>query len=275
MKKEAIQHQLLIDLILKYVEDLNLQLETYSRKTGVMRTKGVARNYIRYSEWLKILKKDGNFIHINDHTIYLSSICCNKNFNLTNKEKMSLFRIIIEKEQFKNMLGKLMPVCSPKNFITQTLTEHLVETFLEWCFDLGILKSTSKKFGKFILNQPYVELIELAKNNGSNDELLKKYFSITLNKNILYFNNMAENLIWNQALMSLNRTAEFTATGIDPNLYSALPMILDLQIELVLKYNRYAPLFSLISTIEKISKKQGALFSWDYLKNGGYIQLGV
>lgn len=263
-----------IDLCLNNIKKLNVSLKNYIRTTGIMQTHAVMRNYISYCKWLNLLNKESNILYPNSYTIYFGLISNNNNFSLTSKEKLSYYAFLTKKIIFKYFLENLKIRSTPIDYINGDIDEHRSETFLEWCVDLGILHSNSRKFGKYTLYSQFVNLPKKVRNS-SNEELLKEYFSKTLNRRIIISSDVPDDVLWREAMISLNKTYSYTRSEIDENLYSALPMIFDLQIELVIKMNRLIPFRILIKKIEKLALLHDSLFKWDYLADGGFIQLEV
>jgi len=273
-KGQEVDQDFFIDLCLNNVQTMNNTLKNYRRTTGIMQTHAVMRNYISYCKWLNLLKKESNFIFPNSYTIYFASIANNKKFPLINKEKLSYFLLLTKKEIFKEFLMGLKIRSTPIDYIFGDINEHRAETFLEWCVDLGILHSNSKKFGKYSIFSNFINFPQKTKVS-SLVELLQEYFSKTLNKKILISKDVPDEILWREAMISLNKTANYTRSEIDDNLFSALPMIFNLQIELVLKMNRLIPLDILNNRIEKLARSHNSIYKWNYLTDGGFIQLEV
>jgi len=145
---------------------------------------------------------------------------------------------------------------------------------LEWLVDLNVLRSSSKKFGKYSLNYKFSNLVKLIKTIG-NDDLINLYCSFLLGKNILVNRSLNDKLLWEQLITSLYKTKEYTRSEIDRNLFSALPCILDFQVQLILKYQTYMSLEAIIDKIQEIAINFNSFFAWNYMKQGGQLQLGV
>lgn len=260
-------------LLLNYLSEINLKINEHVRSTGILRTEPVARNYLSYCKWLNLINKEEGSIRPNSYTIYFAHLSNKNEFSLTKKEKISLFNILIAKNEFFELISLLQPLNTPKEFIPILKSEHLVETFLDWCVDLSILFSTTKKFGKFRFNHRFSKIMHNIKLK-SKDEMIQDYCSSLLGKNILINRHIEPNLFWNKILISLNKTKEHTRSELDVNLYSAFPMILDLQSELILNYQTHIPFEQLIDMIKVTSVKYNAFFVWNYMKRGGQLKLG-
>jgi len=272
--KNAMDQDFLIDLCLKKVTNLNNYLKQHNRTTGIMQTRAVMRNYISYCKWLNLIKQESNIIIPNGNTVYFGSIARNETFSLSNQEKMSFFSFFLKNAVFFEFLKELKLRSTPKDYISGDINEHRAETFLEWCVDLGILHSSSRKFGRFTLYSKYVNLPHKIVNL-SIDEVLQYYFSNVLNKKILISEDITDDILWREAMISLHKTANLTRSELDNRLFSALPMIFDLQLQLVFKLNRLVPLKLLNNRLESIASSHQSIFKWNYLTDGGYIQLEV
>ena len=64
----------------------------------------------------------------------------------------------------------------------------------------------------------------------------------------------------------------YTKSEIDPNLFSALPIMLDLQLELILKYNCLISFKKMITALRKVLSKYDIVLSWDDLSDAGFIK---
>ena len=260
------------EFLLEKIQDLNKKLKFHKRSTGILQTTAVLRNYISYCKWLNLLKKESNLLIPNGYTIFFGSIAKNENFSLSKKEKIAFFNLLYKKEIFRIFLGQVKIRSNPVDYINGDINEHRAETFLEWCIDLDVLIATSKKFGKYLLQKNFINFpIDLA--NKSDDLVLQQYLTKLLNKKIEITSNIDEDILWNEAMKSLYKTSEFTRSELDYNLYSALPMIMDLQVELILKTNKFMPINILNKRMEKMAIEQNCIFGWDYLSNGGFIKL--
>lgn len=256
-----------------YVIDLNKSLNQHQRSTGILRTFPVAKNYLSYSNWLNMYIKDSNLIRPNGNTIYFANICDTTRFNLTEAEKISYFIHMLKKEQFKELFSSLKPSCAPKDFIPMMGDEHIVETMLEWLVDLNVLRSSSKKFGKYSLNYKFSNIVQLIKTI-ENEDIINLYCSSLLGKKILVNRNLNDQLLWRQLIISLYKTKEYTRSEIDRKLYSALPCILDFQVQLILKYQTYMSIDDIIDKFQDIALNHNSFFTWNYMKQGGQLKIG-
>jgi hypothetical protein len=271
-EKKEIDEDYFTELVLKKTLKLNAELKKHIRSTGIMRTKAVMRNYLSYCSWLNLIKKESNILISNNYTIYFGYIS-NNNFILSNKEKISYFNFLIKNNKFKTFLSMLKLLSTPKNYLNNDFDEHLIETFLEWCVDLEILTSYSKKFGKYRLRHKFINFPNFVIEN-SDENIFQKYSSEILNSKLQISSNISYDLVWDNAMLALYRTAKYTKSEMDEKLFSALPMIYDLQMELILQYNRIIPIKNLILKMVEISKEKKVLFEWNFLADGGFVHLG-
>jgi hypothetical protein len=56
-------------------------------------------------------------------------------------------------------------------------------------------------------------------------------------------------------------------------LYSAYPLVLELQILLILEYRTITSIPELIKKLKDIASYYNALFSWDNIANSGYLKM--
>lgn len=274
IQRNPIESAIFRENVRDYVIELNKSLNQHQRSTGILRTLPVTKNYLSYSNWLNMYIKDDNLIRPNSITIYFANICDTTRFNLTEAEKISYFIHMSKKEQFKELFSLLKPSCSPKDFIPMIGDEHIIETILEWLVDLNVLRSSSKKFGKYLLNYKFSNIVQLIKTI-ENDDLINLFCSSLLGKNILVNRSLSDQLLWEQILTSLNKTQKYTRSEIDRNLYSALPCILDFQVQLILKYQTYLSLEAIINKLKKMALNFNSFFTWNYMKQGGQLKLGA
>jgi len=274
LKKSPISEQNFHLLLGESFRNINYKLEYHVRSTGILQTSPVAKNYLSYCKWLDLFIKEGKIIMTNGNTIFFANICDDSSFKLSDLEKISMFILIAKNELFIELLSSLKPSSSPKDFVPKIGDEHLVETLLEWCVDFDILLSASKKFGTYKVNYKFSNLIKNIDKYNLN-EIIRLYCSYVLNVNILLNRKLDETLVWNQIILSLNKTKKYTRSEIDNNLYSALPFLLDLQAHLILKYQTFYSFDSLINIVQKIALSFNSFFTWNYMKHGGQIKIGV
>jgi hypothetical protein len=273
LRKKEIEKDSFIEMLLNDIDLINSNLYDYKRKTGIMRTRAVTRNYISYCKWMKVLKIESDFIISNHVTVYLSEISNNDKFQLNTKEKISIMILLLNNEFFTKFLYKLKNRSTPKDYINTFYSEHYIETFLEWLIDLDVLIGSSKIYGDFRATINFHDFPLFLKNNMGIDQILVKYVSLLLNKKIQIYNSFNTEIMWAGAMAALYKTMKFTRSEMDSDLFSAYPMIMNLQTDLILEYGAYIPLKQLISILKEISKNKNVIFEWDYSSNNGYIKL--
>jgi hypothetical protein len=272
--KKEVDDVFFTEFLLKKLGSFNIKLEKFKRTTGPMRTPAVIRNYISYSKWINLLKKEGHILVPNGYTIYFASIFNSNSFELTTKEKLSYFIFFLKIPSFKKFLCNLKNKSTAKDYFYLDYDEHMAETYLEWCVDLDIMTTYSKKFGKFYLNSKFLNFSYLCQDIFPEEVIIQKYASLILNQEIQISSNISNEVLWNNGMISLNKTMAYTKSELDEKLHSALPMIFDLQIEIIIKYNRIIPLKELINRMEVFSRNNNTEFKWDFLLDGGFIKLG-
>lgn len=262
-----------INQVLFEVQALNNNLLENKRTTGIMQTYRVVRNYLSYLEWYELIEKEGRFLKINSTASFLGSIYGGDDFKLNTKEKISLFKILIINEEYQMFINKLKNINQPRDFISIDLNEHLAETYLEWCFDLEILSTNSKKWGKFFLNKKFSNIIDANGPFENEYELLKIFSSDVLGTHIQIKPEYDPETIWKLAGESIRMTIENIRSDFDPLIFPSLPILLDIQIELIIKYNTLVKMQNLIDLFSKISHSRNVDFNWDYLSGDGYLKI--
>jgi hypothetical protein len=209
----------------------------------------------------------------NSHTVFFANLKGREGFSLTHTEKVAFFLHLIKLGELSRLLSSLKIQSAIKDYIRSDLSEHFVESFFEWFVDLGILKPTSPRFGQFRLTplgyqakEAFEKELELFKASGS-------YITNLLNVPVKYHLNISDDDVWISFEKSLRKLAKYTRSEVDPYLYSAFPLILDLQIRLILDYHLLIPTTQLIQKLKHISARYNTVFSWDSLANAGYVKI--
>jgi hypothetical protein len=272
---------LFLDKVISTARRLNPKLKEYIRSTGIMQSQPVARNYLRFAGWLNFLRIEGFLIIPNGRTVFLANLETREDFCLTNEEKIGFFLSLIEIDDFIRVLGRL----EMKNFIRDfvkglNLSEHFVQSFFEWFVDLGLLAPTSHSFGMFNLTNTGYHVVERAKQETekdnrkmSNVEIFRIYFSFLLGFAIGIDTKVDDIIIWKTFQDSLEKLGKHIRSEVDPNLYSAFPIVLDLQVQLIIRYHTYFSLEELIKRLKDILPIHNTVFNWDPLANAGYVKL--
>jgi hypothetical protein len=263
----------LIDRLLLYAKKLNPKLKEHVRKTGIMQSRAVARNYLSFCNRLRFLELEGRLAVPNGYTVFVGNLGECENFSLTPKEKIGLFLRLVDFNEFVKLLSSLKEKNWVKDHVKPDLSEHFVETFFEWFVDLGIVKPSSQRFGVFFLTSLGDHVKEACKQYKDKFEISRIFASYVLDAPIKRDLDISDIDFWKQFTPSFKRLSQYTRSEIDPNLYSALPAILDLQVNLILNFKQLSSIERLIEKLKNISMGYDAIFSWDPLVGAGYIKL--
>jgi hypothetical protein len=264
---------LFIDRVLTIGRRINPKLNEYIRRTGIMQSGAVARNYLRYANWLNFLRLESSLVIPNSYTVFLADLNAREDFSLSKEEKIGFFLALIEVDDVLRILRKMEMKNSVKNSVKLLgLSEHFIESFFEWFVDLGIVRPTNYKFGTFDLTNLGYHAAESARN-GRKWEASKTYSSVLLSSNVRYGLNITDDEIWQSFRDSLEKLGQHTRSEVDPNLYSAFPLVLDLQIRLILAHHLLVSTTELIQKLKDISPRYNTVFSWDPLANAGYVKV--
>jgi len=274
LESPSVDMHFLISKVLESVEKLNPKLKDYIRKTGIMRTRAVTRNYLRFADWLKFVQIDKRLVVPNRYTVFFANLEQRNDFFLTKEEKIGFFSHLINQKEFLNMIASLKLKNSMKNYIRDDLSEHFVESFFEWLVDLDILKPTSHSFGRFNLNLSLgYPVRESCKKTPERLEIVRTYATKLLRTPISNDLDLTNADVWNSFQESLKKLAQNVRSEIDPMLFSAFPIILDLQLQLILKFFVLVPIKRLVKTLKDVTPSYDVIFHWDELANAGYIKI--
>lgn len=274
LESPSIDIDLFIDRLLKAVGIINPKLSQYVRETGIIQSRAVARNYLRFADWLNLLRIENRIVVPSSYTVFLANLNGCKDFSLTNKEKIAFFLKLTELEEFVRLIGLLRIKNSIKDFIELLgLSEHFVESYFEWLVDFGILRPTRRKFGLFTLSNLGYQISEACRNKHQKLEISGTYVESLLETKLDYELRISEDDFWNTFMRSLNKLGQHTRSEVDSQLYSAYPLILDLQIQLIFDYQLLVSTSLLIKELKDISPNHNTIFSWDSLAGAGYIKL--
>jgi len=262
----------LIEKTLIQAKKLNPKLKLYKRNTGIMRTRAVTRNYIRFCHWLGFLQLNGRLVVPNGFTVFIANIDVWEDFRLSAREKIGFFLRIIEKEEIRGLLASLRIKNRVKDY-TPRMSEHFVESFFDWFVDLGILSPSSKTFGRFDLTHTgYLVRESLVK--GATISEASRIFSSCVLRTPVKVGASIPNFKFQELLyFSLRRLAPYIRSELDPNLYSVLPVLLDLQLEVIVKLNQFLLINVLIKKLKSLSSTKNMVFSWDPLAKRGYLKV--
>lgn len=275
LQSPSVDMDFLISKVLDSVEKLNPELENYVRKTGIMQSRAVTRNYLRFADWLNFILIESRFVIPNSYTVFFANIDEGKGFFLTKKEKIAFFSHLIHLDEFFHLLSSLKMKNAIKDYIRDDLSEHFVESFFEWLVDLDILRPTSRSFGRFYLNPSLgYHIRESCKSATDRLMVTKLYATKLMGTPITIDLNIPKDNVWVSFQKSLNNLKPYTRSEVDSALFSAFPVILDLQLRLVFDYYSLVSTTRLIQILKHILPIYGIIFSWDKLSNAGYIKIG-
>lgn len=269
MSSGSVNVNFLIDKLLLRAKKLNPKLEKYVRKTGIMQSRAVAKNYLRFCNWLRFLELEGRLAVPNGYTIFVGNLGECENFNFTAKEKIGFFLRLVNLDSIVKLFSSLEVRNRIKDYVKPDLSEHFIETFFEWFVDLGIVKPSSQRFGSFILTDLGHHLKETCKQGKL--EISRVFSSSILNTPINDL-HLSDSNLWRQFNISLKRFSQYTRSEVDPNLYSALPAVLDLQVSLILDLKQLSPFELLIEKLKDISPSYNTIFSWNPQVGSGYVK---
>lgn len=272
LKSPSVDIDFFIDKLLVSANKINPQLAEYVRTTGVMRTPAVTRNYLRFAGWLTILRLENRLVVPNSYTVFFANLGEREDFFLTTREKVGFFLNLIKLPKVFDLLASLKIRNAVKHFTRRGLSEHFVETFFEWFVDLDVVRPTSPSFGMFTLSNLGYYVSESCKRELESLEISGTFISHLLDVDIKYGFDIPDDTIWSSLEKSLQKLARYTRSEVDFNLYSALPLILDLQVRLVFDFNRLVSISQLIQKLKDISPHYNTIFSWNALAKAGYIK---
>ena len=271
MRFPSIDMDLFIERLIKSVSEINPDLNNYTRHTGILQSNAVARNYIRFADWLGFIKIENKIVTPSSYTILLANLGEYKDFNLTQKEKIAFFLRLIDLPDVKKLLGILRIRNSIKSSIDALgLSEHFIESYYEWFVDLGLLRPTKAKFGMFELTNLGYQIHEAV--TGSKD-VTTRYVEQIIEKPVHCLEDLSDSQIWDTLEKSLHSIGKQVHSDIDPRLYAAFPLILDVQVRIIIDYQMVISIADLIKKLKDISPKYNASFSWDNVTDLGYLKL--
>lgn len=272
LETPSVNKDYFIDKLLQSLGALNQKLSKYVRKTGVMRTRAVTRNYLSYANWLDFIQIENELVIPNAYTILLANLSPKEGFYLSSKEKIGFFLRFLAIDDFFKILSSLRINNSVRNFIHPNLSEHFVETYMDWFVDLDIVKPEASRFGGFSLrNLGYI--VREACKTQSKMQISETYISKLLGISLKDGSKVSDELLWNSFQETLSELDRFTRSEVDSYLFSASPLILNLQIRLIYNLQSFVPLAILIKRLKDISPNYNTIFSWDQLANAGYFKI--
>jgi hypothetical protein len=274
LKTSSVDVDLFIDKLLVTTERLNPELDKYIRCTGIVKSRRVAMNYLEFADWLGLLRIDGRIVIPNSYTVFLANLDGRWDFFLSEKEKLAFFLQLIEEKGFKRLINFLRSN-RINNSIKEAVavlgeSEHYVESYFEWLVDLGLFKPTKPRFGEFCLSNIGYKLCEA---NEDGQDICKKYAELLLNTQISEYLAVSDDDLWKTFLISVDKLGFYARSELDPCLYSAYPLILDLQIQLVFENHCLLSSVDIVKKLNSMSSYYNAVFNWDNLSKSGYLKL--
>jgi len=273
LRSPSVDFEFFTERLLVSVERLNPKLDEYVRNTGIMKSKAVIRNYLRFADWLDLIRIEQRLVGPNGFTVFFANLKKREDFFLTEKEKAAFFLHLSRFEPIVELLCSLRVRNSINEYVRRNLTEHFVETYFEWFVDLGILSPRARKFGSFNLTHLGYRVHDSCTNQTMRDMIHETYLKELLQAPIESTNDMPKSAVWDSFATSLTRLGRYTRSQVDPYLFSALPSILDVQINLIFDHHVFMTLEQLTQKLKDISSEHDAVLSWDSLANAGYIKL--
>jgi hypothetical protein len=252
---------------------INPLLRTHLRRTGVLEKISVARNYVRYCNWLNLVRIESRFVVPNGYTVFLSNLTRGKGFQLSRDEKLGFFFRAVEKHEFRGLLMELEPSSKVKRYKLEGMSEHFVETFFEWFVDLEILMPLARRFGNFVLTSVGKDAKEAAGLQGPISGLSSAYASAILGRKVVVGGPVSDDQLSHWIGTSIAKNGADTKSQLDSKLHSALPHILDVQLRAVKEDGKLLEIQDIIGRLQQLSDKGKLLFNWDSLSYSGYVKL--
>lgn len=272
LESPSIDMDLFIEKLLKASELINPELLKYIRNTGVLRSRAVARNYLRFADWLDFLRIEGRIVIPNGYTVFLANIDDKQSFFLTKKEKISFFLRLINLKDFRELICHLRINNYIKDYVSELhLSEHFVESYFEWLVDLGILRPKKTCFGSFTLTSIGYQMREAL---NQNEAINGKYVQLLLSTNISTRLDISDDSLWSLMKQAINKLGRNARSEVDNYLFSAYPLVLEIQIQLVMEHNIVVTVPDLVKKLKEIANNYDSSFNWDNLANSGYIKVG-
>ncbi|MEM2146094.1 MAG: hypothetical protein QW279_12085, partial [Candidatus Jordarchaeaceae archaeon] len=273
LKSQPINVDLFIDKLLLAVTKINPKLTDYMRTTGIMKTRAVTRNYLRFASWLNFLRIESYFVMPSAYTVFLANLKSRDDFVLDEEEKVGFFLALIKIKEVQEVLQNLQTRNSIKKILESSkLSEHFVESFFEWFVDLNILRPSSRQFGTFNLTNLGYHTVEAAKS-AQILKIIKSYLTHLLGFEIECETHLRDDDIGDLLDSAIKKLGSYTRSEIDQCLHSALPIVLEMQLRLIFCYHTFIETEKLIKRLENISPCHNIIFSWDSLANAGFIKI--
>jgi hypothetical protein len=258
--------------VVERTRQMHSDLQRYIRSTGKMETIPVARNYSRFADFLELIKIESGQISATGPAIFFAHLDSSSNrFLLSKDERLAYFFYLWEKSPgLKEITSSFNPAgtTSVKTLRSKLPDEHLTETYSEWLVDLGLAKPTGKTRGTFYL------LDEGHKIGRTKDQALAAsiFASSVLSEKVEAGLSLPSDLIWGQVVMGSDALSPEIRRGFDKSIIPAMPVLLQMQLEIVKRYHKFFTVERLLDFCRKSAKEHGATFKWDPIYRSGYIR---
>lgn len=263
----------LIERIIVSARRINSRLRDHVRSTGIMQSKAVTRNYLRFADWLNFLQIEQRLVVPSGFTVFFAQIEKPEDFALTDKEKMAFLLHLSKIGTLVDLLCSLKMKNTMREYTREDLSEHFVETYFEWFADLGILVPTSQRFGAFELSNRGYHVAESCRSQPRPRGFLEEYARRLLDSPLRNSAELQDGEVWRLFEEAVGKLAPYAVSEVDPDLYSALPLVLDLQLNLIFERHILVDLEKLTQKLKDISWQYNAVFDWDPLANVGYVKM--
>lgn len=245
LKSPSVDFDFFIERLLASVERLNPRLDQYVRNTGIMKSRAVIRNYLRFADWLDLIRIEQRLVGPNGYTVFFANLEKREDFFLTEREKVAFFLHLSRFDSVVELLCSLRVKNAINEYVRRDLTEHFVETYFEWFVDLGLLSARARRFGSFDLTHLGYRVHGSCGNEMRNNIIIETYLTELLRSPIKSTSDVSKSLIWDVFVASLTKLGRYTRSQVDPSLYSALPSILELQTRLIVDHHVFMTLWEL------------------------------
>ena len=247
-------------------------LQAYVRSTGMMETIPVARNYSRFADSLELIKIESGQISATGPTIFFAHQNPSSNlFLLSKDERLAYFFYLWAKSPgLREIMSSFNPsgTTSVKVLRGKLPDEHLAETYTEWLVDLGLVKPTGKARGTFyLIDQGH--RIGKVKDQAMAASIFASY---ALTEEVEVGLSLPSDLIWESVTTGSDALSPEIRRGFDRSIISAMPVLLQVQIDIVKRHRRFFTIERLLDLCRKSAKEYGATFKWDPIYRSGYIR---
>ena len=262
-----------IELLLLKTKKLNANLPSHTRTTGILRSSTVAKGYIEFCKWLGWIDFDGPILLPNGYTAYISAISGENTFRLSPEEKIGIFTNIVDKESVRIIINELRASNRISELRTTRTSEHFIESIFDFLVDLEILLPSQKSYGFFRLTEAGEAAVKASQRSADSLGIIQAYGTKLLKKKLRIAKRIPEKPLMRLLVRSIKKLSPSTRSQWDPNLHSALPVLLYMRL-LAIKEERILLSFdNLIENVKVLSTRRGFQFKWEELSYRGYVRL--